>query len=72
MGIQDAKEKLSNKPSKNYNGLDAETFYVFSPIYKDVIQQTLELKGMVLFISISCTLERNFHSEKVKYLINKS
>jgi hypothetical protein len=72
VGNQGTKEKLSNKPSKNYSGLDAETFYVLSPIYKDVVQQALELKGTVLFISISCARESNSHTEKVKYLINKS
>ena len=72
MRNQDAKGKLSNKPNKNYSGLDAETVYVLSPIYKDVIQQALEMKGTMLFISISCTRESNSHAEKAKYLINKS
>jgi hypothetical protein len=72
VGNLDAKGKLSNKPRKKYSGSDAETFYVLSPIYKDVIQEALELKGAVLFIGISCTRESNFHTEKVKYLINKS
>jgi hypothetical protein len=64
------KENYQISPAKTT--VDAETFYVLSPIYKDVIQQALELKGTVLFISVSHTCESNSHAEKAKYLINKS